>query len=73
VIAAGNVTATLTFDRGARATLTVADPSGRVIVAKTGASPLTLTTRLGAGAYSFSVRRRTSAKISYALAVVSRP
>jgi subtilisin family serine protease len=73
VVAAGDVTATLTFDRGARATLTVADPSGRVLAAKTGASPVTVTKRLGAGTYSFSVRSKTSSKISYTLAVVSRP
>jgi len=73
VVAAGSVSATLTFNRGARATLTVADPSGRVLATKTGASPLTVTKRLAAGTYSFSVRRKTSSRISYTLAVVSRP
>ena len=73
LVAAGNVTATLTFNRGARATLTLADPGGRVIATKTGASPLTVTQQLGAGTYSFSIHRKTSSKISYTLAVVSRP
>lgn len=73
VVAAGNVNATLTFNHGARATLTVADPRGRVLATKTGASPLKVTKRLGAGTYSFSVRRKTSSKISYTLAVVSGP
>jgi len=72
-VGSGQVTATLTFDRGARATLTLVDPRGRVLATKTGATPLKVTKRLGAGTYSFSIRRKTNSTLSYALSVVSRP
>jgi hypothetical protein len=67
------MTTTLTFNQGARATLTLLDPSGRMLATTTGATPLTVTKTLEAGTYSFSVRRETRSKLSYTLTVVSRP